>query len=542
MRAALLALAFLFAAAAADAQVRDCELVRSVSVSGSEVTGGSVQQIEGPLTFRCSGGLTIDADQGIRFEPQAERRFIGNVVLRDSAQLLTTDYMTVFGREERLLARGSVVFTDLTTGSVITGYEMERFARTFPAGEERTVVRGRPHAVLQRGPGEAAAEPAPPLIVDSDSMVIRGREHFRALGAVALRRGELHGVGTEAVYDGEAGLLELVGAGASGRPGALPRATLDAETFDLAADRVVAELAGEEIRHLTATGEAVLTSEQASVQGPRLDLFFTDGALDRLVGVVRAAQAAAPEEAPVAEAVVEEPAPEELPLPRRSVRAAAPVRTEAARPGPEAGEAEEERPRVRAVAEGLRMVSDSLEILAPGEVIDQVTAVGDAFAERLPAGEADAETLPDIIARDWIRGDTIVGWFADAPAPAPADTAQRVLERLLAVGGARRPATSLHRMQGEGAGQDVSYLAARRITLLLVAGEVSDVQAEGPVKGLYLTREQRPQAVDTAAVSPPDTVPGPGALGPAEEVGASSSPASRTGTSRRLAPPARGEP
>lgn len=540
-RTAFLLLGFAVATAApAWAQLENCNIVYSENLSGMELGGGrTMTRVEGPMAIRCAGGVTVSADNAVRYEPDEERRFIGNVVYEDSTQTITSDLLISYGREDRIVARGNVHFTDLTTGSTIRGTEMERFTRTFPAGEERTIVRGRPHAVFHREqppPGDTAA----PLVMDADSMIIRGRSQFRGSGAVQFERGELSGLGEQVALDEGAGTLEILGSLAAGKRGAPLPATLNTERFTLTGERIDADLDGEQIEQLTATGDAFLDGQTARIRGAQLHLFFEASRLNRLVGTARVAadfdvEGRGEEDRPeLTERPEREPVqtarPGELPVPRKLLRdvrspSEAPARSarqeaaeEAAEKAAEAPREEvRERPRVVATAEGLRMVADSLEILAPGEVVEQLTAVGDALGERLPADSAAAEAadLPEVIARDWIRGDTIVGWFAEGPPPAPGDTAERVLERLMAVGGGR-PASSLHHMRSEAGadGPNVNYLKeARRITIQLEAGEVVDVTTEGPVVGIYLTRGQSrtapaEAAPDTGAV-PPDTTAAP---------------------------------
>lgn len=510
-RAALLAVALMGAlASGASAQLENCDLEYSAYTEQTDLGGGrTLIRAAGPMAFSCPDGTRITADNGLSYQPEGERRFVGNVVYRDSTQTLTTDLLIAYGNQDRMVARGSVVFTDLTTGSTIRGTEMERFTRTFPAGEERTVVRGRPHAVFHRerpAPGDTAA----PLVMDADSMIIRGRSHFTGAGAVQFERGELSGLGAVVTMDDAAGTLEILGSRAAGKPGNPLPATLNTERFSLTADMIVGQLEGEEIRQLTATREAFLDGETARIRAPQLNLFFEDSQLNRLVGSVRVAGgdiAEAPTEevpdTPRRGRVLEAPR-EGPPLPaRRLPERVVEERLAAAEQPAE----EEERPRVVATAEGLRIVADSLEILAPAEVVEQLTAVGDALGERLPAdsvGEA-AEDVPEVLAREWIRGDTIVGWFAEQPPATPADTAQRVLERLMAVAGAR-PASSLNRMAPpEGAdAPNYNYLKeARRITIHLEAGQVVDVVTEGPVVGVYLTREERRAEPPAQAAPPP---------------------------------------
>jgi hypothetical protein len=136
--------------------------------------------------------------------------------------------------------------------------------------------------------------------------------------------------------------------------------------------------------------------------------------------------------------------------------------------------------------------------------------VGSAYGEY--AADSTGASLPAVIAHDWMRGDTITGFFApdpnaaagkgaDSTAAPKANTeksgeqtegepkrAKAVLERLVAVG-EQGHARSLYRMREkgkEGEPPNVNYLVANRIVLVMRDGEVKDVEADGPIQGMHL--------------------------------------------------------
>ena len=164
---------------------------------------------------------------------------------------------------------------------------------------------------------------------------------------------------------------------------------------------------------------------------------------------------------------------------------------------------------------------------APADTASQGPAVvelADTAAPPSGTGETPADTsapaadppapLPEAVARDWIQGDTILGFFVqapgdtvaggaaesvDAPGVDPAgqpEAGETVLERIVVVGG-EGPALSLYRLAQEGdtGRPSINFMKATRIILFMEQGDVARVEAEGPIEGIYL---------DPAAAPPGD--------------------------------------
>jgi hypothetical protein len=149
--------------------------------------------------------------------------------------------------------------------------------------------------------------------------------------------------------------------------------------------------------------------------------------------------------------------------------------------------------RANVVTPEFNLIGDSIDALSPAQKLEQVTAVGRAYGSR-QADSTDLK-LPPLIRSDWLRGDTIIGFFTEAPDSikarrAPNDSSfDRVLERLIASGG-EQPATAMYRMrEANDTTTDqlqVNYITAKRITARFKDGEVHDVSAEEKVAGVYL--------------------------------------------------------
>lgn|GEM_PF-497936 len=453
----------------AAAQARTCVIqpepepreVRQIAGPG----GRPMRFISGPFRVICGGDVTIAGDSAMT-TGTGELRIIGNVFYEDSTQTLTSDFANYFADAGRLFARGNVIVRDRATPSVVSGAELEYERVTPERPETRVVVRGRPRAFLyEEGtpPLPEGLEPSPrqrvlggdtipgALQIDADRLELMGESRMLAQGRVQMVQEDMRAFGDAVDYDRGAGDLHLIG-----------NARVEGEGYELFGDRVDAGLAADQLESVVATGQAALLAEEIEVYGSTIRAFLSEGEVERLVAV---APPALPAGAPTAQ-------------------------------------------RARAFAEEFTMLADSIEAIAPGQVVERVVAVGDAYAERRV--DSLAVGAPELIARDWVRGDTIVGTFVQARAPRRAeaeaqaevqasDSVETQLEQLIAVAG-EEPARSLYRMASEDPDVErpaVNFLVAQRITLDFEEGEVGEVAAVGPIRGVHLepgTAEGTPPA------------------------------------------------
>lgn len=436
------------------ARQHGCDLIRSGD--WNIFNAGSPNEIvfmSGPVHFECDGGITVKADSAVRMPERLQ--LIGHVFYGDSLKTLTSQQLDYFAREGRLFARIDVEFIDRASGSTVRGQELHHERENEVRPESRTVVQGRPHAVFlpqDRDTTEPADSAAQPFEVDADWMEFIGQRAFRASGRVELRRGTLHGNSNWAEFDNDSELLVLTGS-----------AKVMDDEYELTGERIEALLEGDQLSELVAQTGATLTGEEVTVEADQIRMFTDDGALSRLVASMQRDAASATSD-----------------------------------PGVE---------QVRATAEGLLLVADSLDVLAPGQHIETLIAVGRAYAER-SADTLDVE-LPEIVAKDWLRGDTITGHFAmatksadpdSAAVAAPADSSRTeiVLERLVAVG-PNGTAQALFRLRDRDTEPDeapaISYTIADRIVLVLRDGEVEQAEAVGEnqdIRGMHLQPGRRP--------------------------------------------------
>jgi lipopolysaccharide export system protein LptA len=566
-------------------QAGECDVPHFDRFTITTLSNGSRITYFSNATIRCRRGTRIQADSAVFFESTNYAQLFGNVAFSDESSRLTADEARYFETERRLRAWGNAVLTDLADGSVIRGDTMVLLGATEQRSREELTVTGRrPTATLYPAvqpvededttgavppdsaevlppdtaaglpvdttaavPRDSAAGPPPdtasgpppdravgpdslrpagvptsdfvdsipspapvprqatPYEIDARRMFLEGQRYFRATGAVNIRRDSLRARADSVEYDESGGTLFLA-----------REAHLETEEFQIDADTIHLDIPGDDVREVTARREAVLDGEDLLMLAPTIRLFLEEGALERLVAV--------------RDTVVGSMAPDSV---SDEGVAAGPLHPAARSVGLERFPL-----RPYTFAEDFLLWADSVEVLAPGEILDRVKAVGTARGETLARDTLNTPDTPDLIRRDWLEGDTVLAIFA--PVPDSVRRAEREagdttgaryrLDRLVARSGAR----SLYRLapsdstlaEGEE-GDDrlaVHYVTGAEITILMEEGEVDRMEVVGPTKGLHLepvARRAPPpdtsaggEAVppdsasnlpDTAVVTPPDT-------------------------------------
>lgn len=499
--------------------------------------GSTTVTYVGTPRLRCSDGVSVVADSAVFYDASSLYEFLGTVRLDDPETRLDAERVQYFQNVGRIDARDSVRLLRRSDSTSVSGERLEylRPSQTRPI-EQLTVTGGRPHAVLQprSSPDSSSASgPREPYIVDADRIFIRGGDEFRAYGTVELSRAELDASADTVEYNGASSRLILSG-----------NARLEAEAYDLTASNIVVDLPDDQVRFVLGRDDAVLTGEDLSIRAPLIHVLLTDGLLDRLVAfdplaAPRASPPAMvtdPEAAPPAFVPAQPPAPVSVPPPGDS-------------PGASSGDTSR---RPVALARGFEVTADSLDVLAPLEVLHTVFAAGRAHAVSTARDSLNTESTPDIARRDWIDGDTVIATFLpvepdesqrpEAPARAEDEREEYALERLVAkinaatlyrmvasdTTGARggTPADSMATAPGSVRPKPaIHYVVGDSITIVLAEGEVQTMKVVGQVRGIHLepgsgSGEAEPGddergSRDTSAPSPSGTGELPGGVGSA---------------------------
>jgi lipopolysaccharide export system protein LptA len=442
-RSGWLALLLLLLPLAAESQQqRSCNIAESERITREEFAGVAIITLHGPFRIVCNDGAVLRASSGVVNETSRDVTLTGNVFFQDPEQVLTAQqafYNTATGR---LHALGSVVFTNRTEGSTLRGPELEYY-RALPERPEALVIAPqRPRLTLQPRQGGADGEP---MELDADHVVIRGNDDLHARGSVVITRSDMRAVAGEARYNGDTEALELREA-----------ARITSDDYELAGELVNARLREGAMEHLRARTDAALTGEDLRVTAADLELFFENERLQRTFARMDPAVDAAAQARPVA------------------------------------------------LARTFRLEADSIEAVTPDQRLEQVIALGAARGETIdtlrvqtepPAGSPapGAAARLALLENDWIRGDTVIGYFVPRAPGAEASGAEDAgvtLQRLLARGAAQ----SLYRAAPEGdeanpENRGINYLSGAVIELTFEDGELQVAEVQGLRRGLYLEPE-----------------------------------------------------
>lgn len=489
-------------AGAQETRVADCRILPGTRSATGRTAGGARIIFVGRPRLACDGGVRINADSMVAFESTGFNQLLGNVDFEDADRRLLARNARYFNQVGRLEADGDVQLTDKASGNVVRGqnllYLRAGFGRT---EEELTVWGGRARALLYpdapprertgerrvslpgEGEGRGALE-GNPYDVTADRIFIRGEDVVRATGDVEAVRDSLTALADTLRYDQRRERIILT-----------RDARLDREVYDLYGDEIFVDLPGDTIRRVEARGQARLLGEDLDLDAPFIRMGFEAGALEGLWATpLRPGQE-------LEMMVGLRTLPEELDS--LSLR------------------------RPRGVSSTFEIEADSLEVVAPAEILERMNAVGAARAVSSARDSINTPDTPDLIRHDWMEGDTVVAIFArrtgggpreggaapgdagtGAGADAGSDSTAYVLERLEARGNA----ASLYRLDSDStaaeAGPDPATPAdsagAAPGGADATGGQAVVASGDTATAGARVAEAKRAVAGDSAAAAAPD--------------------------------------
>lgn len=227
--------------------------------------GAYLTHIRNGMRWVC-GPATMAADSAIQNDQEGRVVMLRSVHYRDTLRDLTSERLTYFRSEDRVVAEDSVVLTRLRTGAVLTGPRMQ-FHNALTGGPDRTVATGRPHAVIPPSDDDGSD----PFHLDADSLALYEGARADAVGDVVARHADTRGTGARGEFDFEAGTGLLTGEPA-----------LEGPRFRLTGDSIRLFTERRELREVVARGSSHLVGDDVEVRGGRIRVRVVDREVEEL--------------------------------------------------------------------------------------------------------------------------------------------------------------------------------------------------------------------------------------------------------------------
>jgi len=487
----------------------DCQLSDNFRTIESRAIGGGARITWISLAdLRCPNGLRIRADSAVIYEPSGRNELLGNVRFTNRERDLRAERADWYEQEGRLVARGRVIFGDLTQGTEVRGENLVYLEGRAGREEQVTVSGGRPTATLP-GDDDAEGRPGEPFRVTANQLRFQGEQYFWGDGQVEVEREDLQARADSLAFDRTSDLLilngnaEVVRGEVTATGGNLNLTFSEDRLRSLLArngGRIETEefvLSGLEVRigldqneevetvlaqggEVPGTGEvldAILETETIFLRGDRVEVDEESDGIRQLTATGRARAesmgggfgAPAPADEPgdgPALALQPDPDPD-------------------AAPGPPADPA----PGVEGAGEGATLLDrDWIE----GEVI---RAFFEDMTQVITPPESVEGREEDVSApeREWrlIRLESTTNaraLYRSPPEASEAEAADAGAEPQAPTPPAAQDPPAEDR--SERARWSISYILADRIIIHLVEGEVNLLEAEGSVRGLQLEPRQ----------------------------------------------------
>jgi lipopolysaccharide export system protein LptA len=406
---------------------------------------------------RCALDLSFDRAGTTILLPSGQRNYYvgGNVVARCPAQrlVLKSDSLEYYGDEARAYFIGNVDYTEPRLNlksDYLTYFQREErilatsnVDATLPSGSDlkgpslefwRALPRVREqHATAVGRPTisiierDSAGQPRPPVTVVGNTVWMIGDSIVASSGQVVVTRPEHNASGDSLYLDGGTGLLRMMRTPRVVGSRGRPY-TLVGETIDVLSKQ-------RKLDRVLAKSKAEATSQDLNLKSDTIDLRITNDSLTRAISWGTS--------------------------------------------------------RSRAVSASQSIISDSTDVLMPGQRLREMYAVGDAVAEGTPDSTRFRTTE-----RDRLTGDTIVAHF-DTAASLVRDSTSKPKIRLLTSNG---HATSLQHLPPRDSTLRIPaqvYVVGSQINVTFDSGAVKQVTVrdDSLATGLYL----EPEKPDTSA-------------------------------------------
>jgi hypothetical protein len=230
--------------------------------------------IGGNVLVRCPAkSLTLRSDSLESFGDEGRVFVIGNVHYDEPRLSLTSNYLTYYQRDERIVANGNVN-ARLPSGSTLRGPFAE-YQRVIPGTRPapRLYANGRPTITIVQK--DSAGKPTEPTTVLANNVTMVGDSLVYAGGAVVVTRQEVVARGDSVDLDSEREITVMMRnpsiEGRRDRP------------FTLSGDRIELTGRNRKLDRVLSKGRAKAVSEDMTLASDTIDLRLADDLLQRAI-------------------------------------------------------------------------------------------------------------------------------------------------------------------------------------------------------------------------------------------------------------------
>jgi hypothetical protein len=276
MRARLAALLLLGGSALAAQEQQRCTLQQLPSTHVNQrrtPTGQFDVFVGGGVRLTCPRSeLRLRADSLESYGDHGRLFLFGNVEYEEPRLTLTSNYLTYYQLEERIVANGNVV-ARLPSGSTMRGPFAEYYRAMNGRPATRLFANGRPtFNIVQR---DTAGNPGEPFVVVANNVTMVGDSLVYAGGSVQATRPEVEARGDSMTVDSEGERMVIMRGpvieGRRNRP------------FTLVGERIELTSRKRKLERVVALANARAVSEDLTLRSDTIDLRFSDDLMQRAI-------------------------------------------------------------------------------------------------------------------------------------------------------------------------------------------------------------------------------------------------------------------
>ena len=228
----------------------------------------------GPVVVVCPAkDLTLHSDSLESYPDEGRIYVIGHVRYDEPRLSLTSDFLTYYQKDERVVATGSVN-ARLPSGSTLKGPVAEYY-RAIPGTRPnaRIFASGRPAITIVQK--DSTGKPAEPVTVVANNVTMEGDSLVYAGGSVLVTRQEVFARGDSMALDGQHDITIMMrGPSIEGRR---------ERPFTLSGERIELLSQLRKLRRVISKGKAKAVSEDMTLTSDTIDLRITDDLLQRAI-------------------------------------------------------------------------------------------------------------------------------------------------------------------------------------------------------------------------------------------------------------------